>query len=107
MTQHIDLQNIRARHESCRPNPVENPAWAYAEQDIGTLLIEIDRLRSTGERGCFVLMEMMKAYERRIRTDCRNQEELEKRPWECAEYLAAASYLRTVWPAGAHTGSQQ
>lgn len=49
------------------------------------------------ERGCHVLMEMMKAYERRVRTDCRTPEDLAKRPWECAEYVAAANYLRAVW----------
>lgn len=53
------------------------------------------------ERGCFVIMELMQAYERRVRTDCTTQEQIEKRPWECAEYIKAAEYLRAVWPAGA------
>lgn len=66
---------------------------------------EIERLRTTAvklhtavERGCYFLMEMMKAYERRIRSDCKTQEEIDKRPWECAEYVAAAAYLRAVRP---------
>lgn len=50
------------------------------------------------ERGCYVLMEMMKAYERRIRSDCTTPEQIEKRPWECAEYIAAADFLKKVWP---------
>lgn len=49
------------------------------------------------ERGCFVIMELMQAYERRVRSDC-TPEQIEKRPWECAEYLKAAEYLRNVWP---------
>jgi hypothetical protein len=50
------------------------------------------------ERGCYALMEIMKAYERRIRSDCTTQEQLDKRPWECAEYIAASDYLKKVWP---------
>lgn len=57
----------------------------------------ISTLTIAGERGCFVLMEMMKAYERRIRSDCTTQEQIDKKPWECAEYLAAADYLKAVW----------
>lgn len=49
------------------------------------------------DRGCFVIMELMQAYERRVRSDC-TPEQIEKRPWECAEYLKAAEYLRNVWP---------
>ena len=51
------------------------------------------------ERGAYVLMEMMQAYERRVRSDCRTPEELAKRPWECREYLAADEFLRATWPA--------
>ena len=50
------------------------------------------------ERGFFVLAEMMQAYERRIRSDCTSQEQIDKRPWECAEYVAAADYLRRMNP---------
>lgn len=50
------------------------------------------------ERGCHVIMELMQAYERRVRSDCTTQEQLDKRPWECAEYIKAAEYLRKVWP---------
>jgi len=49
------------------------------------------------DRGCFVIMELMQAYERRVRSDC-TPVEIDKRPWECAEYLKAAEYLRNVWP---------
>lgn len=50
------------------------------------------------ERGCHVIMELMQAYERRVRSDCTTQEQIDKRPWECAEYIKAAEYLRKVWP---------
>jgi hypothetical protein len=50
------------------------------------------------ERGCYVLMEMMKAYERRIRSDCTTQEQLDAKPWECSEYITAARYLVKFWP---------
>lgn len=50
------------------------------------------------ERGCHIIMELMQAYERRVRSDCTTQEQIDKRPWECAEYIKAAEYLRKVWP---------
>lgn len=56
------------------------------------------RLTIALERGMFVLAEMMQAYERRIRSDCTSQEQLDKRPWECAEYRAASEYLRLMKP---------
>jgi len=46
------------------------------------------------ERTAYCLMRMMQAYERRVRSDCKTPEELEKRPWECAEYIEAANLLR-------------
>jgi len=63
---------------------------AAAEQDARGLVKAI-------ERGGFCLAEMMQAYERRIRSDCKSPDELGKRPWECAEYIAASSYLRTMF----------
>lgn len=93
--QAVNLEEIRARCSESVTEIVDSPREYFRAQQI--LRDRRDLLDAT-ERGCFVLMEMMKAYERRIRTDCRNQEELDKRPWECAEYLAAASYLRAVWP---------
>ena len=57
------------------------------------------------ERGAYCLMEMMKAYERRIRTDCTTQEQLDKRPWECSEYLVAAKFLRDTWKPPPVSGS--
>lgn len=55
-----------------------------------------EKLVKVIERQSFVLMELMQAYERRVRSDCKTQEELDKRPWECAEYRAAADLLRTL-----------
>ena len=49
-------------------------------------------------RAQYLLMEMMKAYERRVRSDCKSQEEIDKRPWECAEYLIAAEFLMRTLP---------
>lgn len=40
------------------------------------------------------LKGMMAAYERRIRSDCKTPEDLEKEPWRCAEYIAAAEALK-------------
>lgn len=57
---------------------------------------ERDALRTKWERGCFCLMEMMQAYERRIRS-LSTPAEIEKKPWECAEYRSAAGYLRSAW----------
>jgi hypothetical protein len=55
------------------------------------------------ERGAYVLAQMMQAYERRIRSECTSQEQIDKRPWECAEYVAAASYLLTMFPQSSTT----
>lgn len=63
---------------------------AAAEQDARRLVKGI-------ERGGYCLVEMLKAYERRIRSDCKTPEELEKRPWECIEYISAARYLQTMF----------
>ena len=62
---------------------------------------EIELANIVYERGAHTLMEMMKAYERRVRSDCKTQAELDARPWECAEYRAAADYLRKTWPRAA------
>jgi hypothetical protein len=45
------------------------------------------------DRGMFCLMEMMQAYERRIRSACTTPEQLAAKPWECAEYIKAARYM--------------
>lgn len=39
------------------------------------------------------LNELMDAYERRIRSDCHSQEDLDKQPWRCSEYLQAMRAL--------------
>jgi hypothetical protein len=59
-------------------------------------LASAQKLAKVIERQSFVLMELMQAYERRIRSDCKTQDELDKRPWECAEYRAAADLLKTL-----------
>lgn len=38
------IAQIRAAHQSARPNPAVNPAWANAEHDIGVLLATITTL---------------------------------------------------------------
>ena len=40
------------------------------------------------------LIDMMNAYERRVRTDC-TPEQLALAPWRCAEYVAAETLLRS------------
>jgi hypothetical protein len=67
--------------EAAMSNPNEDQA-AYARQTR--------RL----ERTAYCLMRMMQAYERRVRSDCTTQEQIDKRPWECAEYVEAAALLR-------------
>ena len=57
-----------------------------------------ERLLLQSERGNYCLAQLMQAYERRIRTDCKSQEEIDKRPWECAEYVDAAQFLRQQHP---------
>ena len=59
---------------------------------------EIERANRVYGRGAHTLMELMKAYERRVRSDCTSQADIDARPWECAEYRAAADYLRKTWP---------
>ena len=71
---------------------------AEAEREIG-------RANTVYERGAYILMEMMKAYERRIRSDCKSQADIDAKPWECAEYMAAADFLRTTWPRAADSAS--
>lgn len=48
------------------------------------------------ERAAYHLSRIMLAYERRVRTGL-TPEQIEKRPWECAEYVAAATFLRRAW----------
>lgn len=67
---------------------------ALPEQPAGTAAEGGD---ARYERTAHALMEMMRAYERRIRSDCRTQEEIDKRPWECREYLYAADVLKKGW----------
>ena len=42
------------------------------------------------------LSNLMAAHERRIRSDCKNAEELAKQPWRCAEYIAAEQAIAAV-----------
>lgn len=46
------------------------------------------------EKLAFALDLMMGAYERRIRSDCKTPEQLEARPWECAEWRNAQDAIR-------------
>lgn len=62
------------------------------------LQADLDAARALFERGCYNLMLMMQAYERRVRSDCTTPEQISARPWECAEYVEASRYLRKVWP---------
>ena len=77
------------------------PLARRMERERRGLAREVLRLREDAERkigrGCYCLVQMMQAYERRIRSQC-SPEELEKRPWECMEYVAAADYLKAIWP---------
>jgi hypothetical protein len=45
------------------------------------------------DRARYCLMEMMQAYERRIRSDCTTPEQLAAKPWECAEYVSASRFM--------------
>jgi len=77
VTMQGEAETLRARAEA-------------AEKNAGKLVTAI-------ERGSYCLVQMMDVYERRVRSDC-TTEQLEKRPWECAEYIAASVYLRTMFP---------
>lgn len=52
------------------------------------------------DRACYVIMELMQAYERRIRSDCATPEQLASKPWECAEYIKAERFLKAIWKDG-------
>lgn len=47
----------------------------------------------TGTEGRKALRDLMAAYERRVRSDCKTPEDLAKEPWRCAEYIAAEKAL--------------
>lgn len=53
-------------------------------------------MRGIGEEHTVqVIKDLMMAYERRIRSDC-TQEQLEQQPWRVAEYIAGESLLRML-----------
>lgn len=58
--------------------------------DTKSRLAEAERQR---DRGRHCLMEMMQAYERRVRSDCTTPEQIAAKPWECAEYIKASRFM--------------
>lgn len=72
--------------------PVEESA------DRASAAYEIERANRVYGRGAHTLMALMQAYERRVRSDCTTPEQIAAKPWECAEYRAAADFLRNTWP---------
>ena len=54
MSQDIEdrIAQIQAAHQSARPNPAANPAWANAEHDIGVLLALITTLKAERDALC-------------------------------------------------------
>lgn len=102
------LAEIRARAEVV---PLEPPFshGAFAIADRRKLLAHIDACSPAGaseqhqqalDRACYVIMELMQAYERRIRSDCTTPEQLAANPWECAEYIKAERFLKAIWKDG-------
>lgn len=102
------LAEIRARAEAV---PMEPPFshGAFAIADRRKLLAHIEACSSGGaseqhqqalDRACYVIMELMQAYERRIRSDCTTPEQLAANPWECAEYIKAERFLKAIWKDG-------
>ena len=81
-------------------SPLTRPAAEKLEASLHESAAALTAMQTQYERGAYCLMEMMKAYERHIRTDCTPQEQIDKRPWECAEYLSAAQFLRATWKDG-------
>ena len=80
---------------------IEGPRTTDSASDVPveeSAACEIERANRVYGRGAHTLMELMKAYERRVRSDCTSQADIDARPWECAEYRAAADYLRKTWP---------
>lgn len=73
-------------------------APASAVGDAEWLLKAGDVLAAWCNESGDALRGMMDAYERRIRTDC-TPEQIEKKPWECREYLIAKTALdnKPVW----------
>ena len=83
---------------------IEGPRTTDSASDVPveeSAACEIERANRVYGRGAHTLMELMKAYERRVRSDCTSQADIDARPWECAEYRAAADYLRKTWPRAA------
>ena len=76
-------EGVRAARERCE--------LAHA-----ALLAAVRALADDKDRLAHCLMLMMQAYERRIRSDCTTQEQLDKRPWECAEYVESAKWMRII-----------
>lgn len=73
-------------------------ALLHFRREVEVLKRDAADLAKVIERGGYCLAQMMNAYERRIRSDC-TPEQIEKRPWECAEYVEARAYLCTMFPA--------
>lgn len=61
------------------------PTDPDGEPTAGNVPTRVENLESA-------LLDMMNAYERRVRTDC-TPEQLAKAPWRCAEYMAAEAIL--------------
>lgn len=73
-------------------------ALLHFRREVEVLKRDAADLAKVIERGGYCLTQMMNAYERRIRSDC-TPEQIEKRPWECAEYVEARAYLCTMFAA--------
>lgn len=68
--------------------PAKGDALAWALRQGGILA---DWCNLAGD----ALKSLMQAYERRVRSSCESIEDIEKKPWRCAEYVQAEDALRT------------
>lgn len=92
-------QEVKQKHEKnvqiYRRLCEAEAALAEAKRDakrLEGLLDECEKLSDWVNAAAPALKNMMDAYERRIRTDC-TLEQIERKPWECAEYIAAKAML--------------
>ncbi len=65
---------------------------AELAEDSSHLIVESGKFFDWGNAAGVALNNLLDAYERRIRSEC-TPEQLEKKPWECMEYIEARRVL--------------
>lgn len=70
-----------------------NEKISAARRDSAVLIEYGDKLADWINLVAPALADLLSAYERRVRSDCASQQDLDAQPWRCAEFIAAESVL--------------